>query len=86
MPLATLSGCLESCGLGRTGRSGIRQEGRGKEKLKKSLRSCQVRAQLPPPPSNPAIIIRKEFLAPPVRLFQTRPISGSLLNWKMLTL
>ena len=49
----------------------------------------QACAQLPPPPNPPPHPKhrhhhRKDFLAPPVRLFQTSPTSGSLLDWKML--
>ena len=47
---STPDGALSWVALGRTGRSGTRQGGTRKGKLKKPLGSCQARAQLPPPP------------------------------------
>ena len=85
VPLATLSEGWESRARSRTGRSGIRQGGRGQGKLVLLESPDQACAQLPPPPNPPPHPKhrhhhRKDFLAPPVRLFQLEPFFRLILG------
>ena len=90
LPLATLSCCLEPrCAPDRTVRDSTGREGEGEAQetfgIMPSACSASPSPLTPLPARTPRRHrLRKEFFTPPSHPFQLRPISGSLLDWKML--